>query len=98
MEVVTNFTCLLKYPRNFGGSLLIFRLLKWIYGGGQNLPISQNRFTEVGLLRGSSPKMVAIFTYGPHRPLLTWLSPLPVRATHLGRPEKEVTIYIGNET
>lgn len=36
-------------------------LSKWIYGGSQKLPLSQNRFTKAGLLRGPSPKMVTIF-------------------------------------
>ena len=42
----------------------IARLVKSIYGGGQKMIASKNRFMEVGLLRSPPPKMEAIFGGG----------------------------------
>ena len=49
----------------FTEAVRIAHLVKSIYGGGQKMVASKNRFTEAGLLRSPPPKMEAIFGGGP---------------------------------
>jgi len=49
----------------FTEAVRIARLVNSIYGGGQKMIASKNRFTEACLLRSSPPKMEAIFGGGP---------------------------------
>ena len=72
----------------FTEAVRIARLVNSIYGGGQKMIASKNRFTEACLLRSSPPKMEAIFGRGPlkrpgyvnvAKPKNSWGKPISAR-------------------